>query len=162
MNEQPKWECIANLGDVNPIDHGGLFVFVDKTGAYPPEVECLEEPQESEAQVWIVYRFVLEPCTYINGILSDNPYHPEIPALFARDYRLRDMAEAVGLSAADFAYLFCSDDAVTRARAWREVGLAWGFDELDDCPLNLSRQETWGRYSSRIRKLNSQRANYVR
>ena len=32
-------KCIANLGDVNPVDHGGLFVF-------PDEMVKLEEPAD--------------------------------------------------------------------------------------------------------------------
>jgi hypothetical protein len=24
---QPQWRMIANLGDVNPLDHGGCFIY---------------------------------------------------------------------------------------------------------------------------------------
>jgi hypothetical protein len=66
---QPEWKCVANLGDVNPIDHGGFFVFVDKTGHYAPEVEILEVPDEdSEKRRWTVYRFCLEDCTFASDI----------------------------------------------------------------------------------------------
>lgn len=37
-SNQPVWKFVANPGDANPIDHGGLFVLVDETGVYPPEM----------------------------------------------------------------------------------------------------------------------------
>jgi hypothetical protein len=27
MADQPKWAFVANLGDVNPLDHGGYLVY---------------------------------------------------------------------------------------------------------------------------------------
>ena len=39
--KQPKWKLIAQLGDVNPIDYGGYFIYEDETGVYPPEGEKL-------------------------------------------------------------------------------------------------------------------------
>ena len=35
---------IANLGDVNYVDFGGFFVFVDENGTYGAEAEYLEPP----------------------------------------------------------------------------------------------------------------------
>ena len=45
---QPVWSCIANLGDVNPIDYGGYFVYIDTTGVYPPEAELLIAPSDND------------------------------------------------------------------------------------------------------------------
>jgi len=41
---QPQWKLIANLGDVDYINHGGFLVYEDTTGQYAPEVEVVEEP----------------------------------------------------------------------------------------------------------------------
>ena len=58
---QPKWKKIANLGDVNPLDHGGLFVLIDETGVYPPEMERLEPPCDDDPEgQYEVFRVVLE------------------------------------------------------------------------------------------------------
>lgn len=46
MTNQPVWKLLANLGDVNPVDHGGLFVYQDLTGVYPEECEKLVSPAD--------------------------------------------------------------------------------------------------------------------
>jgi len=144
---QPKWECVANLGDINPIVHGGLFVFVDKTGVYAPEAEKLI-PDDNDPKTWHAYRFILEPCTFQDGILSDNPYHPGIAAWFAKT--LVDICKYIGIQQDKLIGMFLSDDPMERARAWESVGDYHGFDNLDHDPLVLNRAETWGRYNSQI------------
>lgn len=107
MSRQPEWECIANLGDADPITYGGLLVYVDKTGVYPPEVEVIEErenesyeedfdPEEHgedgydedkhEELHWSIYRTPLDRCTYNpeTECLSDNKFHPDKSAWFSQ------------------------------------------------------------------------------
>src|SRR5262245_19815580 len=81
--KQPQWKLIANLGDVDPVTYGGFFVFVDETGVYDAEAEYWPEREEGEKQ--IVYRFILEPCTFVDGVLSDNKFHPNYATWFAKD-----------------------------------------------------------------------------
>lgn len=47
---QPVWEYITNLGDASPVDHGGAFVYRDKTGVYGVELEHLEPPSDDEIE----------------------------------------------------------------------------------------------------------------
>ena len=141
---QPQWETVANLGDANPIDHGGYFVFVDETGVYPPEAELLREPCEDGPQVWEVFRFVLEPCTFIGGILSDNRFHPDHPAWFADG--LQGVASTMDVPLDELILWFCSDNPISRANAWRNVGEYHGFENLDSYPLRLSESEISERY----------------
>ena len=156
---QPKWKCIGNLGDRNPLDYGGYFVFVDKTGVYPPEAELLElDDENDERTTYTVHRFILEPCTYIDGILSDNRFHPDKPAWFAgtEDERkerpqdstyLKNLADYAGLTVKELAGMFCDDAPLIRAEAWRIVGQYHGFENLDNYPLTkLSRTEVRKRY----------------
>lgn len=160
--QQPIWKFVANLGDVHPIDHGGYHVFVDETGVYPPEAEYLVSPDsdnqpESEGP-WRIYRFILEPCTYINGILSDNKFHPDKPAWFAgpgsrRAERpqdtcyLKDLAESWCKEVEQLASMFTSTDPCENAEAWRMVGEYHGFENLDSYPLIIkSRSEVEARY----------------
>ena len=162
---QPKWKCVANLGDVNPIEHGGLFVFVDETGVYPPEAEKLYPPcDDSDGKEWEVRRFVLEDCFYTDGILSDNQFHKDHPAWFAKPEEerkdrpqdttyLRDMCESFDITETALIAMFLSDDPIQRAGAWCIVGDYHGYDNLDDYPLILDRKRVWGRYASRIRSL---------
>ena len=167
MSKQPVWKFIANLGDAHPIKYGGLFVYVDETGVYPPEAELLVEPSDEEwhdddrkefeadgkphesTLRWKVYRFILEPCTYINGILSDNKFHPNHPAWFAKYLHLIASSSGQPDDRA-FISMFLSDDPCERAWAWRAVGEYHGWENLDSYPLTLTREEVNERYKDLI------------
>lgn len=152
---QPIWKYVGNIGDASPFDFGGFFVFVDETEVYPPEAEVLHEEGENEYGEpvrWTVYRFVLENCTYRNGILSDNQFHPDEPAWFAKTEEehkerpqdtcyLLNLAKQLDMSVEDFAAMFCSVDPLERARAWREVGEYHGYNNLDEYPLEFTNRE---------------------
>jgi len=133
---QPQWKCVANLGDVDPMEHGGLLVFIDETGEYPPEVEKIEPDVNGK---WQVHRALLEPCTFIDGVLSDNPFHPDYPAWFADD--LASVCSTMDVELDDLIRMFCSDDAVERAEGWRCVADYWGWENMDQYPLTLTRSE---------------------
>ena len=127
---QPKWHKIGVVGDVNPVDYGGGLVFEDKTGVYAPEVEYYDRDSDDDNAKIRVYRFSADKCTFVNGVLSDNRFHPELPAWFAD--KLPD-----GTTPDQF----CSDDTMLRAWAWTEVGLYYGFENLDNYPVCLTRNE---------------------
>lgn len=141
---QPAWQCIANLGDADPFAYGGLFVHIDTTGVYPPECERIKPPGDdrvfdSPKARWEHHRWILEPCTYIDGVLSDNPYHPTFEAWFADS--IPTLAESCDMDTDEFAAKFTSDDPLERASAWRDVGEHHGFINLDQYPDPLTRDE---------------------
>jgi hypothetical protein len=147
---QPKWKCIANLGDASTLDYGGLFVYIDETGEYPPEMENLYEPDESNRrQPYEVHRVVLERCTYINGVLSDNSYHPECAAWFADD--IESVALSMGCDPDDIRDWLCCDDPLRLAEAYRCIYDYHGWLNGDEYPLHLSRKEAEERYAEVIR-----------
>ena len=65
---QPAWECIAQLGDKNPIDHGGYWILRDTTGVYAEEAELLLVPDDDDRE-YTIYRFTLDRCTFVNGVV---------------------------------------------------------------------------------------------
>lgn len=153
---QPDWECIAQLGDADPIDHGGYWILRDKTGVYPEEAELLVVPDNEDGE-YTIYRFTLEPCTYVNGVLSDNKFHPDHAAWWAgtekeRKFRpqdttyLKNIADFIGMDVDELAGHFCSEDALQRATGYRAVGDYHGFDNLDNYPLTMKRREVKARY----------------
>jgi hypothetical protein len=156
---QPKWHCIAQLGDVNPLDYGGYWIFEDATGVYPPEAEYLAVDDDDDGRLrYTAYRFALDRCTYADGILSDNPYHPDHPAWFAKPESeratrpqdttyLADVAKSIGSDVGAVIAALCSDDPRERAHAYRAVGDYHGWDNLDSYPLQLSRTEARRRYA---------------
>ena len=153
---QPDWECIAQLGDKNPIDHGGYWILRDTTGVYSEEAELLVVPEDEDGE-YTIYRFTLERCTFINGVLSDNRFHPDKPAWWAKPEEerkarpqdttyLRNLADFVGMEVEELADHLCSADALKRAVAYRAVGDYHGFENLDSYLLTMTRQEVKARY----------------
>jgi hypothetical protein len=141
MANQPKWAFVANLGDLNPLDHGGYLVYRDRTGVYPPEAVRIEPRDRS----WYVARFVLEPCTYQDGVLSDNPFHPDRPAWFAKD--LPAIGRFMGDDGPDGVIEdLCSEDPVQRALGYQAVGLYLGFHQFGDAEIVTGRVEMRRRY----------------
>ena len=145
MTKQPEWECIANLGDANPIDHGGKFVLVDKTGQYPPEMEVLEPLEPCGVEIWQVWRFVMDRCTYADGVLSDNKFHPDKPAWFADD--IGSIAETFGVDRDELVKQLCSNDARELAEGYYCLFGYYSPDNFDSYPMDLNRKEAAERYS---------------
>ena len=126
---QPAWECIAQLGDKNPIDHGGYWILRDTTGAYTEEAALLMVPDDEDGK-YTIYRFTLDRCTFINGVLSDNKFHPDHAAWWAKTEEerkarpqdttyLKNIADFIGMEVEELAEHFCSEDALKRAVAYR-------------------------------------------
>lgn len=159
---QPKWKCSAQLGDQDPVSYGGYFVLVDETGVYPPEAELLQSPDDDSGtprEGWTAYRFVLERCTFIDGVLSANKYHPHHSVWFCpsavrraerpQDSHLGQVADSQGTSEAELIAQFCSEDPIERAHAYRAVGEHHGFDNFDSYPLQFTtRAEVEARYNT--------------
>jgi hypothetical protein len=146
---QPTWRLLDVLGDVNPIDHDGMLVYEDTTGVYPPEavvIVALIKDYEQDPDRWIVYRFPLERCTYVNGVLSDNEFHPESPAWFADS--IPSVADCFGLEAEELIEELCSDHLVERAAAYQAIGDYHGYENLDHDPItDFDRSEMEARYA---------------
>ena len=137
---QPEWKFLNNLGDNHPIDYGGYFILEDKTGVYDPEAIWLESPDSDESkEPWIVYRFSLEPHTYINGILSDNKYHPDHAVWYAED--INSLSKDIDVLPNILIEMFCSNNPIQRAIAYREVLQHWGPENFDFYPLIFKTRE---------------------
>jgi hypothetical protein len=143
---QPTWKLLANLGDVNPIDYGGVFVYEDSTGVYDPEIEILESPEDGDC--WMVHRFSLEKCTFVDGVLSENRYHPEIEAWFAGD--IGAVAKFVGVEGSDLIKNLCGDDILVRAESYKALVDYHGISNFDQYPMVFAdRAEVEARYAKR-------------
>jgi hypothetical protein len=156
--QQPDWELVGTIGDVDPLGYGGGFVFRDKTGVYAPEIEYVE-PEERHGDVGFsppdsreavtsvtVYRVVLEPHTYVNGILSDNPYHPALPVWYADD--LDSICESCDCDRDELIAALCGDDPMAKAGAYESLASYWGWHEFDHYALVLTPSEAEERYKA--------------
>jgi hypothetical protein len=191
---QPKWKCVGNLGDVDPITHGGILVYIDETGVYPPEVEVIEpyknenhdsdydqdyqdeddpdpefayDEELSEELHWTIHRVILERCTWDaeTGVLSDNKYHPQHAAWFAKPESkraerpqdttyLREVCNCMDMDQDELIKLFCSDDPLDLAEAYSCVAGYHGWHEFDHYPLDCkNRKEIEERYADDLKEL---------
>jgi len=134
MTNQPTWKCKANLGYVSPWDYGGAFVMVDTTGVYCPELWVFEVPDSDDDPI-VESRILLERCTYIGGILSDNKHHPSLRVWFGTPDRLAALEEDSGVSELQLINSFCSEDIALRAAAYKIAVDHHGLFEFDQYPI---------------------------
>lgn len=97
LSKPPVYIPVANLGDVDPVSNGGVFIFIDTTKRYPDQMDVLVPPKnrrfKNTLDCWVSYRFDMVKHTYINGVLSNNPRHPENPTWYSdllQDERLKE------------------------------------------------------------------------
>jgi len=141
MTNQPEWKYVGNIGDASPLEYGGMLVFEDKIGFYPPEMEIIEpnEDRNGDIKDYTVYRILLEPHTFENGILSDNPYHKDYPVWYFKD--LEDCAHSSGISIIEMIIMLCSNDTLERALGFRELVGYFGNYKFDQYHLTFTPEE---------------------
>jgi len=136
MTQQPSWHCIANLGDVNPLDYGGRFVMIDKRGIYTPELWVYVEESKS------LYTIVLERCFDTgNYEVSDNRFHTKKPAWFGGHGDLLSVARSVGTTHYHLMRTLCSSDPLERASAYYDIALCHGIMNFDEQPIEFTIKE---------------------
>lgn len=149
MTNQPVWEYLGNLGDASPVEHGGLFVFRDKTGVYTDEVS------RWDADIHFLYRFPIDRLELWAGHLvpygfTEKSHREGLPHPLNKYYEwfdgdLEAIGNFVGKTARELQAEFISPDPLVRARAYEDVGRYWGFDNFDSYPLHMSERsfEAW-------------------
>lgn len=164
MTRDPNWKFTANLGDANPLDHGGLFLYVDETNVYPPELELLEEPPEdSKEGNYEIYRVVLDQLKIVTerDDQDRNATHTYlVPASYTSSWpypvsrydvwfheRLADMAESADADVDELRREFTSDEPMVRARAYLAAIGHLGAHEFDQYKLVMTRTEVEARYT---------------
>lgn len=131
--QQPAWKLFANLGDVNPLDYGGLFVYVDETGVYCPEMERLEVlDSETDSDIpegethWEVRRILLENLD-AESVTREWFYDS-----------LTDVASYINCTKDAIVADLISADPAKRAFAWRAILDYHGWDNGDSYPVVLT------------------------
>jgi hypothetical protein len=134
MNQQPEWETVYAT-DCEKLS-------IDKTGVYPPELTIIDDLGESTEELdgqFLMHRVVLEPCTFENGILSDNKFHMDLPAWFAD--KIEMAAQSSGREASELIRLLTSDKPGDLASAYGDLISYFGAGEWDSHPVYLTEEE---------------------
>jgi hypothetical protein len=141
MTQQPIWEFVANLGDINIADYGGFIVYRDTTGVYLPEVELYEPNDEGEENGGTVYQFQLSPPRFKSLC---GQWHRE---WFARKDKLESAVSTCGITAFSLLRQLASKDPVERASGYQVLIATYGPGEFDSYPLALTEEEAQERYA---------------
>lgn len=140
---QPVWKVVGNVGDINPIEYGGGIVFEDTTGVYEPEMHCFNNNEEHEGTDKEVELSVvlLEKCYFnrITNTLSDNKYHKDHAAWFAKD--ISKIVECYGIESKQLIEWLCSDDTMERAMGYETLVNYYGKYEFDQDPTEISAEK---------------------
>jgi hypothetical protein len=121
---QPLWRRIANLGDVNPVEYGGFFVYIDRRGVYQPEVELLEAMEEYGGKGWETYRAIIEK-------------NPEQEWWYSK---LDDVARSCGQDADEYRATLAGDDVIAKARVYQDMIGYFGAHEFDSYPRQYEKR----------------------
>jgi hypothetical protein len=162
VTNQPVWKKIGTVGDINPIDYDGGFIYHDETGVYPAELEYVigagDENAWGEYTEWLVYRMVLDRLEEMTG-LKNSPLVPfgfgsrnDLPyplgsyeEWFCKD--LGSVADCIGLDVDGLREMLCSEDEQRRAFGYLELANYFGWENFDGYPLHFtSREELEARY----------------
>ena len=154
---QPSFWCVANIGDADPLNHGGAFVLVDRRGNYCPELYILEPIGEDDCGYptsWELHIVQMEQCTYDRKwdgkpLLSDNRYHPTFRTWFASEKDLASLASYVGTSVENLCFCF-TGTLLERATAWKAV---FDYHGPQDAPDTLTKREASKLCSRMLRQL---------
>lgn len=129
---QPSFWCIANIGDANPLEHGGCFVLVDRTGVYRSELLLLTVDDDGYRRASIVMDDLMR-IKRANGLheLSDNRFHPHHPAWFGRAKGLEELASYSGKRYEELVAGFLSSSPLENASCWLDLERYYGIENFD-------------------------------
>ena len=132
---QPSYFCIANLGDVNPFEHGGAFVCIDRRGVYDPILLIYDQDFRRRSEV------TLERCHKIPDVsnflweVGTNRFHPKHVEWFSDS--LENCFQFNGSKISEIVNKLTSSNVVERAIAYKMLVDYHGIHEFDQHPYNF-------------------------
>jgi len=148
-----KKTLVDNLGDVNPIEHGGFFIW-NIDGEY--QIEALEPYEDNGVLCWNVYRFDLpkfRAWEHVNsGTFDILEIGCDSPEWFSKDMPL--ISRSVGLELSELVNMLISENVIERAIGYQYVYEYLGGINFDSNyetfrnDNNSDRMTVYGRYNN--------------
>lgn len=129
---QPAWFCVANLGDANPLEHGGKFLMIDRRGYYDPELWAWEPERKK------LYTIILERCHKIGDEVGDNVFHSNHVAWFGSADHIGRVCSSCGWDYNIFVDALICRNPIEKARAFYDMAMHYGFENFDGDPQTYS------------------------
>lgn len=134
---QPEWEIIANLGDVNPFEHGAVFVFIDRLGNCDSEMSVIQW-DDNIKNTGYETRIVLERMS--PDSIKDKWFYDDIgPA-----------SHCCGSSDEVIKTDLCSPNAITRADAYLSL---FYYNGMGKSPKKITKEEAITMYGEEYEAL---------
>ena len=140
MTNQPTWKCIGHVGDVDPIAHGGGFVYVDETGVYGPEMTWFEPApdeqwRETEGGTPVQeYRVLLE-----RGV--EEWWYGKLDSL----------ADSTGVPVEEYRRIAQSGEPLKLAQLYYDLIHYHGAHEFDSYPVTRTEEEAYAKYADEMK-----------
>ena len=178
---QPEWKYAGHIGDVDPIAYGGVFVYTDASGVYPPELTYFdpapdEQWQETKGKTPLtIYRVSLDRCDIMRDSSTPNGEYliphgfstrtdlPH-PILSYREWfdswdeppsrttcKLADVADTMNIHVSELRQMFCVENPMVRARAYQTIAEYYGWENLDSYPITMTEDEAYAKYAEEIK-----------
>jgi hypothetical protein len=144
---QPCYHCIENIDDINPFEHGGAFVCVDKFNVYSPILLILEPCLLNPEFTHRLYEITLDRCFLVkenNQIIGigSNLYHTDSCEWFGNLASLETITSFVGRGGYDSLMRgFVTSDPVERAFSYKALVDYYGVHEFDQYPRELTEEK---------------------
>lgn len=146
---ESAWVIIHNFGDVNILDNDCALLTQERSDAKQVPTYYLDYWQPNTGRLWTVEveRMVLHNFQLINkrtfDMLSKRLRHPLEIGVYVEwfDDKLDLVESYSGISITKLREMFCSEDIVQVAKAYKAVADTYGWDEFDQMPLEMTKQE---------------------
>lgn len=139
--QQPQWKCIGHIGDVDPIAHGGAFVYIDETGVYPAEMTWFQPgPDETWDKIGgqtplEQYRIILERDP------TDEWWWDKIP----------EVAKSCGQTEDEFRAFATDPNPLKRAWVYDSLIAYFGPHEFDSYPTTQTEDQAYEQYAEEMK-----------
>ena len=141
---QPSYWCIENLGDLDPVQHGGKFVCIDRRGIYAPILLILQEPENKKR---LCHEIELERCFIVRDSggemkgVGANHYHADKTEWFGGYSDLKSIASFADYNSEKaLAELLASQNILDRAQAYGSVVDYFGAHQFDQAPREYDKR----------------------
>ena len=136
INRQPSFHCVANYGDANPFDYGGIFLRVDRRGFSVPRLLFFNEWTKEDPRMTL-HAVELEYCfEYDNNgniQLGTNYRHRYLAEWFGKPDALKSIASCNGITVEGLRLKLCGD-LDDRVEGYMAVVGCHGAQSFDDSP----------------------------
>ena len=136
INRQPSFHCVANYGDANPFDYGGIFLRVDLRGFSVPRLLFFNEWTKEDPRMTL-HEVELNYCfEYDNGgriQVGVNHYHRYSAEWFGKPDALKSIASCSGITVEELRLKLCGD-LDDRVEGYMAVVGCYGAQSFDDNP----------------------------